>query len=62
MNMQRMYIINGGFDQGISPYDRGLSYGDGVFRTFKIINGLPVDWPLHYQRLVVVSVADRKIF
>jgi len=50
--MQRMYIINGGFDQGISPFDRGLSYGDGVFRTFKIINGLPVDWPLHYQRLV----------
>jgi 4-amino-4-deoxychorismate lyase len=52
MNIQRTYIINGGLDQGISPFDRGLSYGDGIFRTFKVINGLPVDWPLHYQRLV----------
>jgi 4-amino-4-deoxychorismate lyase len=52
MNMQRTYIINGGLDHGVSPFDRGLSYGDGVFRTFKVIEGLPVDWPLHYQRLV----------
>jgi 4-amino-4-deoxychorismate lyase len=50
--MQGTFIINGGFDQGVSPFDRGLSYGDGVFRTLKIINGLPIDWPLHYQRLV----------
>lgn len=52
MSMQRTYIINGGVDLGISPFDRGLSYGDGVFRTFKVVGGLPIDWPLHYQRLV----------
>lgn len=50
--MQRTYIINGGADLGVSPFDRGLSYGDGVFRTFKVVEGLPIDWPLHYQRLV----------
>jgi 4-amino-4-deoxychorismate lyase len=46
------YLINGSFDQAISVFDRGFSYGDGVFRTMKIRNGLPVSWPFHYQKLV----------
>ena len=46
------YLINGNFDQVISVFDRGFSYGDGVFRTMKIRNGLPVSWPFHYQKLV----------
>jgi 4-amino-4-deoxychorismate lyase len=46
------YLINGSFDQTISVFDRGFSYGDGVFRTMKIRNGLPVSWPFHYQKLV----------
>jgi len=46
------YLINGSFDQAISVFDRGFSYGDGVFRTIKIHNGLPVSWPFHYQKLV----------
>jgi 4-amino-4-deoxychorismate lyase len=46
------YLINGSFDQTISVFDRGFSYGDGVFRTIKIRNGLPMSWPFHYQKLV----------
>ena len=46
------YLINGSFDQTISVFDRGFSYGDGVFRTMKVRNGLPVSWPFHYQKLV----------
>lgn len=46
------YLVNGSFDQIISVFDRGFSYGDGVFRTMKMRNGLPVSWPFHYQKLV----------
>jgi 4-amino-4-deoxychorismate lyase len=38
-------------------FDRGFSYGDGVFRTMKIRNGLPVSWPFHYQKLVADCAA-----
>lgn len=46
------YIINGGINASLSPLDRGLAYGDGVFRTLKMANGLPQQWPAHYQKLV----------
>ncbi len=52
MSRNRSYLINGSFEQAISVFDRGFSYGDGVFRTMKIHNGLPVSWPFHYQKLV----------
>jgi len=45
-------LINGSFEQAISALDRGFSYGDGVFRTMRVRNGLPVSWPFHYQKLV----------
>ncbi len=51
------YLINGSFDQAISVFDRGFSYGDGVFRTMKIRNGIPVSWPFHYQKLVADCAA-----
>lgn len=46
------YLINGQFNQSISPLDRGFAYGDGVFRTMVMRNGLPDFWPAHYQKLV----------
>ncbi len=46
------YLINGGFDHTISPFDRGFAYGDGIFRTFVMRDGLPENWLLHYQKLV----------
>ena len=52
MNKQPTYLINGGADDAINPLDRGLSYGDGVFRTFKVVDCLPVNWPIQYQKLV----------
>ncbi len=52
MSRNHSYLINGSFEQAISAFDRGFSYGDGVFRTMKIHNGLPVSWPFHYQKLV----------
>lgn len=45
-------IVNGNLNGTISPLDRGLAYGDGVFRTIKVVNGLPQQWPAHYQKLV----------
>lgn len=52
MTNQQTYLINGSFEQGITPFDRGFAYGDGVFRTLKIDNGQPCHWSLHYQKLV----------
>ena len=51
------YLVNGSFNQTISPFDRGFSYGDGVFRTIKIVGGLPEHWPQHYQKLVADCAA-----
>lgn len=57
MSVSPTYLINGGFSHAISPLDRGFSYGDGVFRTMLMRGGLPVDWPLHYQKLVADCAA-----
>ncbi len=52
MVLTHSYLINGGFNHVISPFDRGFAYGDGVFRTIKMQGGLPLQWPKHYQKLV----------
>lgn len=52
MQIAHTHILNGLLDHYISPFDRGFSYGDGVFRTLKVINGMPQHWPQHYQKLV----------
>lgn len=52
MQMNDTTLINGSFNGVISALDRGLSYGDGVFRTIKVVQGLPEHWPVHYQTLV----------
>ena len=44
-------LINGKPSLGLSVLDRGLSYGDGVFRTFLVKNGTPQHWALQYQKL-----------
>ena len=46
------YLINGSFNASISPLDRGFAYGDGIFRTIKMVGGSPECWPQHYQKLV----------
>jgi len=52
MNNQHTYLVNGGADDAVSALDRGLSYGDGVFRTFQVVDCVPVNWPIQYQKLV----------
>lgn len=51
MILKRNYLINGDSESILSPLDRGFSYGDGVFRTLKVVNGELKHWHLHYQKL-----------
>ena len=44
--------VNGVSGNTISIRDRGLLYGDGVFRTLLVTDGQPQCWPLHYQKLL----------
>lgn len=44
-------LLNGQVASAISITDRGLSYGDGIFRTVLVQRGHPVAWPFHWTRL-----------
>lgn len=44
-------LVNGVPGNSISIRDRGLLYGDGVFRTLRAAQGKALHWPLHYQKL-----------
>ncbi len=44
-------LVNGAPSELISIRDRGLLYGDGVFRTLRASNGEALHWPQHYQKL-----------
>ncbi len=44
-------IINGLAGDSINANDRGLMYGDGVFRTLLVRLGKPLFWQQHYDKL-----------
>lgn len=44
-------LVNGKPGNLISIRDRGLLYGDGVFRTLLATQGKALHWLLHYQKL-----------
>ncbi len=44
-------LVNGALSDSIDAADRGLLYGDGVFRTLRINRGQPRHWPRHYRKL-----------
>jgi len=44
-------LVNGVPGNLISIRDRGLLYGDGVFRTLHAVQGKVLHWPLHYLKL-----------
>lgn len=46
-----MILINGSPAQSIPATDRGLAYGDGVFRTLRAHRGEPLHWARHYAKL-----------
>lgn len=52
MTANNQYLINGDKNIALSPLDRGFTYGDGVFRTMKVVNGAVMHWEIHHQKLV----------
>lgn len=46
-----MYLLNGESKHCIEFSDRGFQYGDGLFETIEVINGIPVFLDQHLQRL-----------
>ena len=46
-----MMLVNGAPAESIPATDRGLAYGDGVFRTLRSQNGEPMHWARHYTKL-----------
>jgi 4-amino-4-deoxychorismate lyase len=46
-----MILVNGLQSENIRVFDRGLTYGDGVFRTLLVRAGHPLCWTRHYDKL-----------
>lgn len=46
-----MILVNGAVSDTLDAGDRGLAYGDGVFRTLAIRGGRPLSWTRHYHKL-----------
>jgi 4-amino-4-deoxychorismate lyase len=44
-------LVNGSPTGALSPHDRGLAFGDGVFRTLRMEAGQPVWWDDHLAKL-----------
>lgn len=44
-------LVNGLPSNCIHTEDRGLSYGDGVFRTLRVRQGKPLNWQRHFAKL-----------
>ncbi|MGO4700375.1 aminodeoxychorismate lyase [Dyella sp. 2RAB6] len=44
-------LVDGVADAALSPLDRGLAYGDGLFETIRFVDGRAPLWPRHMQRL-----------
>lgn len=51
MQYAHVYLVNGRRENGLTPFDRGFAYGDGVFRTLPMYSGMPHCWDRHYRRL-----------
>ena len=46
-----MILVDGVATTVVPAEDRGLAYGDGVFRTFAVRDGTPLHWRRHYAKL-----------
>jgi 4-amino-4-deoxychorismate lyase len=44
-------LVDGEISAYVSAANRGLSYGDGVFETMPVVNGRPLRWQAHMDRL-----------
>jgi 4-amino-4-deoxychorismate lyase len=52
-----MILVNGQAVDTVNALDRGLAYGDGVFRTMRTHAGMPLWWPDHYAKLAADCAA-----
>ena len=46
-------LVNGEISTHVSAGDRGLHYGDGIFETVFVHQGLPRFWQLHMDRMAI---------
>lgn len=46
-----MVLVNGEPAETLCVADRGLQFGDGVFRTLRVRAGRPLNWERHFRRL-----------
>jgi len=44
-------LLNGEWSEACPLHDRGLMYGDGIFRTLRLEGGAPVWWSDHFAKL-----------
>ena len=44
-------LVDGEPGGRVAALDRGLAFGDGVFRTLRVSGGRPLNWSRHYERL-----------
>lgn len=51
-SMQAQTLVNGRPATQIDVTDRALAYGHGLFETLLVLNGKPVFYPAHLQRLL----------
>lgn len=51
------FLVNGWPAQSIDTADRGLQYGDGVFRTLRVSGGRALNWRRQYGRLAADCAA-----
>ena len=49
--MHAVCLVNGREGAALDPFDRGLQYGDGVFRTVRVANGMPRWWDEQLAKL-----------
>ncbi len=49
--MTALVLVNGKPSASVSALDRGLAFGDGVFRTLLVRGGRPLNWDRHFRRL-----------
>jgi 4-amino-4-deoxychorismate lyase len=50
--MRVLRLVNGNPHGSVEATDRGLAYGDGIFRTLLVRGGRPLNWKHHLARLV----------
>lgn len=49
----KRWLVNGVPAANVNPFDRGLTYGDGLFETISVRDGMCRFFGAHYARLVI---------